>query len=448
MAKISTLPPGPSGYWLLGSLHDFRRDMLAFFTKNSLQYQDIWSMHLGMAAHVVVNHPDLIHQVLVSDNNSYGPAYFNNFLRFPLGNGLLTNDGKSWLRQRRLIQPMFQKQRLGNYTNTAAKITERFLDSWQEGECRNVHNDMMHVTMQIMSQVLFGMDLSDEAEIVEQACLTILADFKFRLETKIDLPYWLPTPWNWKLHRDRSRLHELIDRIIADRRNHPGQQDDLLTRLLAAHSVEDPSGMSGEQIRDELITMLVAGHETTANTITWTLFLLAKHEEVQEQVVDEIQSVVRGEIPSADELQQLTWTEQVLMEAMRLYPAAYTIGRTARHEVALGGFRLPARCVILMSQWATHRDPRFFDNPNEFLPQRWRNGPRGLPDRAFFPFGAGPRRCIGQHFAGMESMIVLATLFRRYRLVLSGNKAVLPWPSITLRPKYGLHVGVQVRQQK
>lgn len=303
---------------------------------------------------------------------------------------------------------------------------------------------MMRLTLQVISRVILGVDTDTDAETVECALDVLMMDYKFRFETGVSLPRWLPTPGNWRVRRAILDLRGVIGRMIDHRRANPGERDDLLSRLVAAHD-RGEVGMSDKQMRYELLTMLLAGHETTANTLTWTFDLLARHPEAERELVRQQREVLGDRPPAARDLDRLTITEHVLLESMRLYPTAYLIGREAVEGVEVGGFRLPAGSTLLMSQWVTHRDPRFFSRPDEFLPRRWAEGPRGLPRQAYFPFGAGPRLCIGSQFAMMEATAILAAILPRFHLRLAGSAPVAPWPSVTLRPRDGLRVVVERR---
>ncbi len=442
--RHNTVPPGPKGHWLLGCIPAFRRDMLSFLTNCAREYGDVCSFHLGPRRHILVNHPSLIHRILVTDNNKYVRPYNYQFLRSSIGNGLLLNEGKSWMRQRRLMQPQFLRQRLAGYADSAVRITREFSKDWQPGETRDLHTDMMRLTLRIVANVILNIEVDRDAEVVERVLEEVLNDYKFRLETGLNLPLWIPTRGHNRLRKALADLDQLVYRRIAERREHPNKHDDLLSRLVKSHD-EGQSGMTSEQLRDEVVTMLFAGHETTANTLTWTFNLLAQHPQVGEQVAEEMSRELGKRDPAAADLDKLKFTEQVLLESMRLYPTAYLLGRKPTEEVQIGDYQIPAGVTIFLSQWVLQRDGRFFDEPEEFQPQRWAEGSRGLPERAYFPFGAGPRLCIGKDFGMMESLLILSALLTCYGFDLVDNQPPTPWPSVTLRPRDGLKVIVRTR---
>ena len=443
-ATRKALPPGPKGNWLTGSLFQFRRDMLAFLTTCARDFGDICSFRLGYRQHVLINDPEWIHKVLVTDNNQYVRPYNYLFLQSSIGNGLLLNEGKSWMRQRRLMQPLFLKKMLGGYAESAVRITQKFIQRWQDGESRDLHADMMRLTLLIVADVIIGIEVDNDADIVERTLDAVMDDYKFRLETGLNLPTWIPISQNRRLRSTLSELNKLIDARIASRRAHPGEHDDVLSRLMQAQD-EDRQSMSDELLRDEVITMLFAGHETTANTLSWTFGLLAQHPDIEAQTVSEIQQQLGGEIPRANDLERLSFTQRVLLESMRLYPTAYLLGRKARQEVQIGDYHLPDGVTVFMSQWVTHRDERYFPQAEQFRPQRWENGTQSLPEQAYFPFGAGPRLCIGKDFGMMEAMLILATVLPKFRFSPVENKMPTPWPSVTLRPQEGVKVTIHKR---
>lgn len=435
----SSYPPGPRGHWLLGSLREFRRDMLGYYTRLTREFGDVASFRLGPHRMVHIAHPDQIEQVLVTDNRRFIKHYALRLLIPVLGNGLVTSDGEFWLRQRRLIQPTFSKQRIDSYAGVMVEHTERLIASWGDGQTRNLHADMMQLALGIVSKALLDVDAGDRYEEVSAAIDVILHDFDVRFQSALPLPFWFPSPANLRLKRAVGSLEAIINAIIATRRAEKRDQGDLLSLLVHARDEETQTGMTDRQLRDEVMTLFLAGHETTANALAWTWYLLATHPDVEARLYDELRSVLGDRLPTTEDVPRLEFTRHILNESMRLYPPVYTFGREATAEVELGGYRIPPGTTVLMSQWVTHRDARFFDEPEKFLPDRWSGRESEKhPKYAYFPFAGGPRGCIGNTFAMLEATLIVATIASKYRMTLCPEPAVVPRASVTLRPGEGV----------
>lgn len=442
------LPPGPKGHWLLGSLREFRRDTLAFYRQVTAEYGGIVSYRLGPHRIVLVSDPDLIEQVLVTDNKHYRKHYILRLLTPVLGNGLVTSEGDFWLRQRRLIQPAFNRQRVESYAGIILSHAERLLAGWRDGQTRDIHADMMQLALGIVSKALLDVDAGDRYVEVSEAIEVILHDFEGRFLSAFSAPFWLPTPTNRKLKKAVRRLDAILDEIITQRRAEHHDRGDLLSLLVQARDEDDQSGMTDRQLRDEVMTLFLAGHETTANALAWTWYLLATHPEVEARLLDELNNVLDGRAPTLADVPKLTYTEHVLQESMRLFPPVYTFGREATTEVELGGYQIRAGTTVLLSQWVTQRDQRYFERPDELEPDRWAGGlAKRLPKYAYFPFGGGPRVCIGNTFAMLEATLVLATIAPRFRMSLCPNPPVVPRASVTLRPEHGICCVVNRREE-
>jgi cytochrome P450 len=438
----AALPPGPKGHFLAGNLPDFRRERLGLFLRCARDYGDVVPVRLGLIRGVVLSHPDAIESVLVTNSRNFTKHFALRRNRLILGNGLLTSEGDFWLRQRRLAQPAFTRSRLAQYAEDMAAAAERLLAEWHDGDTRELHTDMARVTLGIAAKTLFGAEMGAQAADVGQAMAAALAAFDARLGTGYLVPHWVPTATNRRLHRAVRRLDEIIYGFIEQRRQSGEERGDLLSILLHARD-EDGSRMTDQQLRDEAMTLFLAGHETTALVLAWTGYLLALHPDAADRLHAELRSVLGDRPPTATDLPRLAYTEHVLLESMRLYPPAYVIGREAVADCEVLGYRIPAGTTLFMSQWVVHRDPRWFDEPEKFLPDRWAGGlSQCLPKFAYFPFGGGPRLCIGNTFAMTEAVLVLATLARRFRFTLVPDHPVVPWPSMTLRPKYGIRVAL------
>lgn len=427
--------PGPRGHWLWGALPRLRRDILGFFEECFRDHGDAAYFRVANRRAMLLSHPDDIERVLVTENRHFVKNYALRFLRPLLGNGLLLNEGTDWLRQRRLVQPAFTRPRVESYVPAMAECTRQWLEHWQAGQTIDVSAAMLRLTMTIGGRTLLGIDAGSRFREVAQCLETVLYDFLGRLGTPLTLPFWVPTPANLRLRRAIRRLDQILQQLIDSRRGLE-TGDDSLSLLMRARDEEDGRGISDRQLRDEVMTLFLAGHETTANALTWTWHLLSQHPQVQEAVRREACQVLGDEDPPpADRLPRLTYTQRVVQEALRLYPPAYVIGRRSRADLTIGRHFIPAGTNVLMSQWIVHRDPRWFAEPLRFDPDRWADGLAGrIPKYAYFPFGGGPRVCIGNTFAMVEATLITALIARRYVLtpVRAGPVALLP--AVTLRP--------------
>jgi cytochrome P450 len=440
-----TQPPGPKGHWLKGNLAEFRRDSLGFITHCAREYGDIVSLKLGPKRVYLLNHPDLIEQVLVTQNRNFIKHFITRLLQRILGEGLLNSEADIWLRQRRLAQPAFHRSRIEAYGRVMVEFTENMLRTWKEGESRDIHVEFMRLALGIVAKTLLNADAAGEANTVASALEFLLKDFLYRWETLLPVPRWVPTPHNLRCKRARRSLEGTIYKYIRQGRAAGVDRGDLLSMLLQVRD-EDGSGMSDLQLRDQVMTLFLAGHETTANSLSWTWYLLAQHPEVEAKLTKELQDVLGGRPPTVADLPRLRYTDYVVCESMRLYPPVFAFGREALQACTLGGYEIPAGATVIMSQWIMHRHPRYFDNPEEFHPDRWANGLlQRISKYVYFPFGGGPRICIGNTFAMMEASLVLATLAQHYRFTLLPEPPVVPWPAVTLRPRHGIRARLQKR---
>jgi cytochrome P450 len=402
-------------------------------------------IRLGLRRLVLVSHPTLVEEVLVTKHRSFIKTPLLRNGRRLLGHGLLTSEGDLWRRQRRLMQPAFQRQRLLGYGATMVGAAERLLATWQDGQRRDVHADMMGLTLDIALRTLFGAELGDEGARVGGLVEAALRRFSQRLESLSSLvPDTWPIPGNLRFLRSAAELDRVVLAIIARRQASP-PRDDLLQILLDARD-ERGAPMSRRQLKDEVMTLFLAGHETTATALSWTWYLLGKHPDVEQELHATLDRVLAGRLPMVDDLHALGYVERVVTEAMRLLPPVWAIGRQAIEPVQVGGYDLSKGTLVSMSQWVMHRDPRWFDQPDRFWPDRWLDSQSRKPPRfAYLPFGGGPRQCIGNSFALLEATLLLATLARRYRLELVPDHPIGLWPSATLRPRHGIAVTLQQR---
>jgi cytochrome P450 len=405
-------------------------------------------LRLGPMRVRVLNHPDLIEEVLVTKARHFikhGPL---RQARPSLGNGLLTSEGDFWRQQRKLSQPAFHRDRVAAYAATMVAATERMLAGWGDGQVRDVQDDMMRVTLEIVAKCLFDADVSGDAADCSAAMETLIRSFNARVNRWVKLPMWLPTASNLQFRRAMGRLDRIIFAIIAERRASGEDRGDLLSMLLHAQDEDDGRRMTDRQLRDELMTLFMAGHETTANTLAWTWMLLAQNPAAEAKLHAELDTVLEGRAPTIADLPRLVYADRVITEALRVYPTVWLLGREAVEPCTIGGATVPVGLTLWMSQWVLHRDARFFDDPESFHPDRWGEGlARRIHRYAYFPFGGGPRICIGNSFAQMEAVLLLATIARRYRLLLVPGAVVRPFPTMTLRPDGGVKVVLEGKHE-
>jgi cytochrome P450 len=428
--------PGPPGHWLLGALPRLRTDMLGFFEQCARDYGDAAYFRVATRRSMLLSHPADIEKVLVTENRRFKKNYALNFLRPLLGNGLLLNEGDSWLRQRRMIQPAFSRPKVESFAPAITDCTERLLNEWHAGETHDIVPAMMRLAMAIAGRALLGIDVAEQFSDVARCLDNVMHDFLARFGAALPVPPWIPTPANIRLRRTIRQLDKILHHLIDERRAAGATGGDFLSTILKARDEDTGRANSDKQIRDEIMTMFLAGHETTASTLSWTWLLLGQHPHVQDLVREEANRVIGSRQPTAADVAKLTYCEQVIREAMRLYPPAFVIGRRPAEDITIGNHLLPANTNVLMSQWVVHRDPRWFPDPLAFKPERWAGGfPANTPRYAYFPFGGGPRGCIGNNFAMFEAPLVLALMARRFRFELATpSPTIRLLPAVTLRP--------------
>jgi len=446
-------PPGPRGLPLIGEAIPFGRDPLGYLTAAARRYGPVVRIPFGNVTFVLVSGPAEIEEVLVGQSRLFPKEeieqlrHTTDYLLF--GTGLLTSNGDFWLRQRRLAQPAFHRQRIAGYGQAMIAHTEQMLATWRPGQTLDAHEAMMGLTLNIVAETLFGTTAAGETEQIGKALGVIMDVSAQTLGQPFPLPTWLPTPTNLRFRRAVRSLETILSRVVAEQRASDVDRGDLLSMLLHARD-EDGSGMSDRQIRDEAITLFLAGHETTALALSWAFYLLGQHPEVERKLAAELADVLGARAPTLDDLPQLRYTGLVLKEVMRLYPPAWTLSmRVASADTVVGGHQIAKGSLIMLSQWVTHRSPQLYAEPERFLPERWADGLEGqLPRFAYFPFGGGQRLCIGQSFAMMEATLILATIVGRYRLELAPGWLATPQASITLRPREGVRVTLRERHSE
>jgi cytochrome P450 len=438
MATLRT-PTGPKGSWLGGNLPEFRTHRLDFLTRCVREHGDMVKLRFAHRIIYLTSHPDLIEDVLVTHSKHFTKHFALRLNPVILGNGLLTSEGDFWLRQRRLIQPVFSRTRIAGYGPAMVEAAQRLIANWKPGEARDIHAEMMRVTLDIAAKTLFGAEVGDQAHAIAEALEVAQGNFLQRFNSLLPLPMWVPTPANLRMRRAVKRLDDVIYGIIHQRRQNPADRGDLLSLLLHARDEDDGTGMTDKQLRDEAMTLFLAGHETTALTLSWAWYLLAQHPEAEAKLIAEIDTILAGRTPTVDDWPKLKYAEMVALEAMRLYPPAYVIGREALIDLDIGGYHVPKGTTMLMPAWVIHRDARWYDEPERFRPERWgEERMKSMPKFAYFPFGGGPRVCIGQQFAMMELALILATIGQRFRFRIKPGATVQPLAFFTLRPATGI----------
>ncbi|MCC6555356.1 MAG: cytochrome P450 [Polyangiaceae bacterium] len=433
-------PPRVEGLPLVGTLPHLLRDPLGF-TVAAARRGDVVDLGVPLGPIYLVSRPDLVEEVLVRDHRSYIKDRTTRDLSEILGGGLVTSEGEAWRRNRKLAQPAFHRERIASYGETMIRLAEEAIGGWAPGQQRDVHADMMRLTRAIVARTLFDVDVAADARELDAALEVVIQRFA-GVPPGLPLVRRIPTPGKRRFDRARARLDALIHGIIADRRARGGARGDLLATLMSA--VDDEGrGMSDRQLRDEIMTLFLAGHETTASALTWTFVLLSRHPAVREELSRELHEVLGGRAPDVADLPRLRFTERVVVESMRLFPPVWAIGREAIEPASIGPFPVRPGAQVWISQYVIHRDPRWFDDPGAFRPERWEGDlARRLPRYAYFPFGGGPRVCIGNAFAMMEAVLLLATIARRFRLELVPGHPVEAAAQVTLRPKRGARVTV------
>jgi cytochrome P450 len=442
------VPPGPKGLPVVGVSFELLGDALSLLRRVAREYGDIVRIPVAFGERILLNLPDWIEQLLVIQQSKFHKSTLSKeATERLLGQGLLISEGEFWRRQRRLAQPAFHRARINEYAATMVEIAERHLQEWRGGEQRDMAHEMMALTLDIAVRTLFGTTLPGEAEHVGKAMAFLMRYSLGRARSPVTIPASWPTPRNRRANREYEFLDSLVYRIISERQaqGNSKHHTDLLSLLMGAMD-EDGTQMTPRQLRDETMTIFLAGHETTALTLAWTWYLLSENPVAEARLHEQLRGVLSGRAPEIRDLERLPYLQAVVNEVLRLYPPAYLLARTSIAPCNIGGYDFPTGTTVLASQWVMHRDARYFDDPDAFRPERWLDGLMGrLPAGAYFPFGDGPRRCIGQNFALMESALVTAAVAQHFRFRLVSGHPVVPEPLVTLRPRYGIRMTVEAR---
>jgi len=469
--SITEYPPGPSYKMRPAKLvREFLHDPIKTLQRISYQYGDISYFKLGRQHVYLINSPDYIEKVLVYDHRNFRKGKRLQLAKALLGEGLVTSEGDLHNQQRRIIQPIFHPKQITTYGKIITDYATRLNQKWKDGDTLDMLREMMQLTLSIICKSVLNYDVESEAEDVGKA-LTICRNYSKRLQSPLGhVLDKIPILPNVKgARKAREELDDLVYGLVKERRQAPEygvtSYDDLLTRLLQAQDTTEPkptfgskstsitatpsSGMSDTQVRDEVMTIFIAGHETTANALTWTFYLLSQNPDIEKKLLVELLTVIDGNrTPTVDDIPKLTFTEKVLRESMRLFPPVWLIGRSVDNDYTLGEYTVPAGSTIMMSQYVMHHDPRYFNEPERFDPERWSSEAKSsLPRFSYFPFGGGIRGCIGEPFAWMEGILVLASIARQWKMSLVPGHRVELDPAITLRPKYGVKMKLERRNE-
>ncbi len=440
------LPPSIKPNFIGGHFVKFRRRPIDFLTELA-KLGDITHFKLFNVPAYFLNHPDLIRDVLITNNAKFEKGRALKRAKGLLGEGLLTSEGEKHLKQRRMIQPAFHRRRIAEYAKSMVEYATKMRDEWQDGEVRDIDKEMMKLTLQIVGKTLFSANVDDKTDEVSRAMTSLIEMFNFLVVPFSEILEKLPIPHAKRYKTARETLDRVIYQIINERRKEGIDKGDLLSMLLMAQDEEDGEAMSDEQVRDEALTLFLAGHETTANAMTWTFYLLSQNPEKAAKLHTELDEILNGKTPSMEDVPELKYTESVFAESMRLFPPAWAIGRLSTAEHEFGEYEIPKDALVILSPYITQRDERFWEDPNQFIPERWEK--QSLKEAGnkliYFPFSKGVRSCIGESFAWMEGILLVATLADKWKLTLMPEQKIGLNPLMTLRPKFGMKMMIGKR---
>lgn len=450
-ADSRSTPPGPEGSDVARKLFDLNRDTFQTFYDLVVEYGDIVRLPFTPRRSMyIVSHPDHIQRVLQDHHTNYQKAVTYDFLRPVVGDGLLTSEGEHWLRQRRLVAPMFHRERIRSFASIVSHATRTMLNEWERraehGESIDISAEMARLTLSIAGQVLFNRDIGRESDRIGEALRIMFRDVNYRITSPISIPREVPTAHNRRVQDAIEDLESIVEDLIQRRRGRADDFDDLLSMLMLAEDEETGEKMGDDQIRDEIMTFLIAGHETTSNALAWTFYLLSLHPENRRMLEDEIDLNLGDEVPSFEALSELTYTDMIFNEATRLYPPAWTIEREPIDDDEIGGYRIPSGSIVVAAPYFVHHNPDVWSNPEGFDPERFAPSADGPDHRyAHFPFGGGPRKCVGADFAVMEYKYILAMVTRRFQLDLVPGQSIDQEANVTLHPEGEMRMSIERR---
>jgi cytochrome P450 len=443
--------PGPRGNWLLGCMRPMQNDPLKFYPEMWRTYGDYVRIRIvpGMYLHYLVDPAAIEHVLLKNHKNYRKPDFFNKPVRMLAGNGIIVSEGDFWLRQRRLSQPAFLRNQVGKFGPHVVTATDALMDEWDRAGAERTIDlvpEMMRLALRIASTSLFSTDISGEADAIGRAFRVSFAQVSDKMNGRPTPPLWIPTRRNREFRQGKALLDRVVLELIEARRRSRTPANDVLDMLLAAQDEETGTGMTDQQLKDEVLTLLTAAHDTIGAALSWAWHLLGQHPEIQEALHDEAAGVLSGRTPGVEDLPRLPMATAVFEETMRLYPPAWGMPREAIGDDVVEGYPIPAKGLVTLSQLVTHRHPAYWKEPDRFDPARFLPGAdRDRPKMAYFPFGGGPRVCIGNHLAMLEGPLVLAALAQRFRVTSDPGHAVIPDATFTLRPKTGVRAVVRRR---
>lgn len=429
---------------------EYTHNRVGYIEKAKNTYGNVVKFRWGIFPILLISEPDLIQQILVTDAHYFrkGPILTNNRAFF--GNGLLSSEGNYWKRQRKLASPAFNSKRLEEYAQIMVEHGAAMLKNWQDGQTLEIQHEMMKLTLGITTKTFFDTEINRDDQDFEQTLHTLEKLLAQRINNipMLMLPDWLPFPTNIRLRTAIKKVDKVIYKLIQERRNKTEPGKDLLSLLMAAKDEDDDSVMSDQQIRDEVFTLFFAGHETTALALTWTLWFIAEHPHIEQKLIEELNRVLAGRCPTAADYWSLQYTQNIVKESMRLRPPAWAVGRRAIKDCVIGDLTVTKGTAILISQWLMHHDERYFKNADQFDPDRWSgNFAETLPKFAYFPFGGGPRICIGNGFAMMEAVLLIAVIMQEYHLGSVANQQIELLPGVTLRAADGIKMTLSKRER-
>ncbi len=442
-------PPGPRHLTPIKHLSAMQRDAIGWFTHLTQQHGDCVHVRLGPTDLFLINHPDLVEEVLVKKPRHFSKGRVMRKMMRVIGEGLLTSEGEYHRRQRRLSQPAFHRARVDSYAEMMIECALKTREKWEKhstAELLDVNESMKHLTMAVVGKTMLSVDLEGANADLGDTMTDLMDAFNWLILPGFGLLEKLPLPKSNRFRRARARLNSVIYRLIEERRKDDADRGDLLSMLMLATD-EDGGAMSDLQVRDEAMTIFIAGHESQTNALNWVWILLAQNPEAEAKMHEELDRVLDGRLPMAADYANLTYTKMVLQETLRLYAPVWTIGRRAISDVHIGGYRISKGAAVMMSPYVLGRDARFYEHANTFDPERWRGDAQShRPKYAYFPFGAGPRLCIGEAFAWMEGVLLVATLAQKFRLKLPENHAPIePQAVVTVGPRGGLKMLLERR---
>lgn len=444
-------PPGPQGYLLFGSSLEVQQRPLTFYYNAWKEYGDVVRFRaIPGFSWYMATHPTAVEHILQSHQRYGKPDVFKKPVSLLVGNGILTSEGEVWLKHRRLMTPAFHRQRLTHLSSLMVNCTESLLQEWQrktDGEVVDISTEMMRLTLKIVGLALFSTDISLEASAIGSALRQAFEHVNFKMNHLVTIPEWVPTNRNRRFRKAKQTLDNVVLEIINTRRQNGASTNDLLSMLMSVQDEETGQGLSDQELRDEVITLLVAGHDTVGSALSWTWYLLGQHPDVEANLQSELKLILNGRSPTFEELLKLQYTKMIFEESLRLYPPAWGQPRLAKEEDEIQGYFIPKGSLVTLYQYITHRHPEFWDEPETFNPENFTpDKVNTRPNFAYFPFGGGSRICIGKNFALMEGQLVLATIAQRFRLELLPNQIVEADPTFTLRPKNRIKVKLWKRQ--